>query len=402
MPRTPARFDNGITDIADARAVQRVPPPRRMESLAEQETRLDRTRARLEERYGRMVEAAPSAMILLNHAGEIETVNRRAEIILGTSRDDLLGRHVETLVPGAAALHHAALRRGYVAHSESHAVTNIDLMARRGDGGVFPVEIDLSTIETEDGPMVVAALTDVTHRREAGAARERQALDLAQSNADLQEFAYIASHDLRAPLRAISLLADWIAEDIQASAGSETLDNLRLMRQRAGRLEMLLDGLLTYSSIGHGKAPNETVELPGLVADIVDSLAPGPGFIVRFEGPVQSIATPRAPLEHVLQNLISNAIRHHDLAQGHVQVTARRLETGIEFAVRDDGPGIAPAFHKRIFAIFQTLISRDDCETSGVGLSIVQKTVESRGGRVWVESEPPRRGTIFRFTWPLA
>jgi light-regulated signal transduction histidine kinase (bacteriophytochrome) len=240
----------------------------------------------------------------------------------------------------------------------------------------------------------------VTERREEGAVRDQKAMDLARSNADLQEFAYIASHDLRAPVRAISLLADWIAEDLQASASAETLDNLRLMRQRAGRLEMLLDGLLTYSSAGHAKAPNETVNLPALVDDIVDSLAPPAGFAVHFHGPVKTIETPRVPLEHVLQNLIANAIRHHDLKTGQVIVSARRAENATEFSVQDDGPGIAPAFHHKIFAIFQTLSSRDDCETSGVGLSIVQKTVEARGGRVWVESEPPARGTVFRFTWP--
>ncbi len=358
------------------------------------------TRVRLEERYARMVEAAPTAMLLLNHAGEIETVNRQAELVLGTQRAELLSRHLETVVLGAGALHQAALRRGYVGQLQAHAMAGTDLLARRGDGSLFPVEIDLNTIETEDGPMVVAALTDVTARREEGATRDRQALDLAQSNADLQEFAYIASHDLRAPVRAISLLADWIAEDIQASAGPETLENLRLMRQRATRLEMLLDGLLTYSSAGHARAASETVHLPALVDDIVDSLAPPAGFLVRFQGPVKSIQTPRVPLEHVLQNLIANAIRHHDRTSGTVIVTARQVENGTEFGVQDDGPGIAPAFHKKIFAIFQTLSSRDECETSGVGLSIVQKTVEARGGRVWVESEPPKRGTIFRFTWP--
>jgi PAS domain S-box-containing protein len=360
------------------------------------------TRARLEERYARMVEAAPTAMLLLNHAGEIETVNRQAERILGAPRSDLLGRHLETVVLGAGPLHQAALRRGYVGHMQAHVAAETDLLARGGDGVLFPVEIDLNTVETEDGPMVVAALTDVTERREQGALRDRQALDLAQSNADLQEFAYIASHDLRAPVRAISLLADWIVEDIQATATPETLENLRLMRQRAARLEMLLDGLLTYSTAGHARAVSETVKLPGLVDDIVDSLAPPAGFLVRFHGPVKTIETQRAPLEHVLQNLIANAIRHHDRTSGTVIVTARRVENGTEFSVQDDGPGIAPAFHKKIFAIFQTLTSRDECETSGVGLSIVQKTVEARGGRVWVESEPPARGTIFRFTWPQA
>ena len=362
---------------------------------------LDAARLVLEDRYRRMVEDSPSAMILLNHAGEIETVNRQAEAILGYPRGELLGRHMETLVAGASALHQAALRRGFIGHGESRALTpDLDLTARRGDGSLIPVEIDLNTIETGDGPMVVVAITDVTERRQAGAAHAQQTADLAQSNAELQEFAYIASHDLRAPVRAISLLADWIAEDIQPIASHETLDNLRLMRQRAARLEMLLDGLLTYSSVGHAKAPSENVDLARLVQDIVETISPPVAFRIRFQGPITQLETPRVPLEHVLQNLIANAIRHHDRDSGDVVVSATCYPGGAEFSVRDDGPGIAPAFHKRVFAIFQTLTSRDDCESSGVGLSIVQKTVEGRGGRVWIDSAPPARGTIFRFTWP--
>jgi signal transduction histidine kinase len=129
-------------------------------------------------------------------------------------------------------------------------------------------------------------------------------------------------------------------------------------------------------------------------------LAPAAGMAVRYAGEDLTIETPRPPLAHVLQNLISNAIKHHDRAEGEIIVTASRTEAGVMFSVQDDGPGIPAAAHKRIFDIFQTLATRPGNETCGVGLSIVRKTVEARGGKVWVESDQAARGARFVFTWP--
>lgn len=238
--------------------------------------------------------------------------------------------------------------------------------------------------------------------RAALSEREQRAADLSRLNAELEQFAYIASHDLKAPLRAIGQLAEWIADDMQGIAGPEALENLHLMRQRTARVEMLITSLLNYARVGHTNTEPEAVNPVDLVEEIVRSIAPPPGFRVRFQGEAPVIFTQRPPLDHVLRNLISNAIKHHDRSQGEVTVSVRMSDGVAEFRVEDDGPGIAPAFHKRIFMIFQTLQSRDDQETSGVGLSIVQKIVERAGGTVWVESAPPRRGSVFLFTWPEA
>ena len=217
---------------------------------------------------------------------------------------------------------------------------------------------------------------------------------------ELQDFAHIASHDLKAPLRAITQLAAWIEEDLRGATGAETLENLRLMQQRARRLEMRIEGLLAYTRVGMAKAPAEDVDLAELVEEIGRSLSPTPGFTVRFEGQTVVVRTPRPPLEHVLQNLISNAIKHHDRASGHVVISARITGKMTEIRVADDGPGIAPEQHKRIFGIFATLVGQDEHEFAGIGLSIVQKSVTRYGGKVWVDSVPPRRGATFIFTWP--
>lgn len=233
---------------------------------------------------------------------------------------------------------------------------------------------------------------------EALAEGQQQALDLNRSNADLRQFAYIVSHDLKAPLRAISSLTGWIDEDIKGIASAETLENIRLTRQRVARMDGLLDGLLAYTRVGHDNATVETLNLSELVADIIGLLAPPSGFLVRVQGEAPQIRSPRPPLEHVLHNLISNAIKHHDRSTGNIVVSARMIDGMTEIRVEDDGPGIAPEFHERIFTIFQTLKRQDESESNGVGLSIVQKIVERLGGRVWIESAPPRRGTAFVFT----
>lgn len=372
------------------------------ESVVDAATRaLRNTGAMLEERCRCIVEAAPNAMVLVNGAGNIEMVNRQAELRFGYSRHEMLAQNMDILVPDAVRARHAALRTGFLAHAETRPMgKDSDLSGRRKDGTTFPVEIGLNTIQTEDGLMVLAAIVDITERRQAEAVRQQQTLELSRTNSDLQEFAYVVSHDLKAPLRAVSLLADWIKDDIEGNASAETLENLRLMGQRVDRLAMLLDGLLSYTRVGHSRAPVQSVDIRTLIGDIVESIAPPAGFVVRFESDETAVSTPRPPLEHVLQNLISNAIKHHDAAAGEVVVSARRHDGMIEFCVSDDGPGIAPEFHKRVFTIFQTLRARDDCEASGVGLSIVQKTVERVGGRVWIDSAPPRRGARFLFTWP--
>jgi signal transduction histidine kinase len=238
--------------------------------------------------------------------------------------------------------------------------------------------------------------------REALAMRDRQAMELAAANADLQQFAYVVSHDLKAPLRAISLLADWISEEMPPDTGNGCQENLTVMRHRISRMYMLIDSLLDYVRAGHTNAPVETVDLDEMVTEIVSLIAPPAGFAVRFAGDTRHIHTKRTPLGHVLQNLISNAIKHNDHAGGEVVVSACMRDGTPELHVADDGPGIAPSYHQRIFMIFQTLQSRDETESSGVGLSIVKKIVERAGGRVWVESAPPARGTVFCFTWPAA
>jgi signal transduction histidine kinase len=238
------------------------------------------------------------------------------------------------------------------------------------------------------------------HLLVANQARERVEADLRRSNGDLDQFAYSASHDLKAPLRGIRNLTDWIAEDVAATASADTLENLALVHNRVERLDLLLDGLLNYARIGRSGGRAEDVDVARVVADITQDLAPAAGFSVVVRGELPILCVDRAPFEQVLRNLIGNGLKHQDRGTGTVTVSARDLGSAVEFRVEDDGPGIAAHFHERIFQMFQTLNPRDEREGSGMGLAIVKRTVESYGGSVLIDSAPPRRGSAFVFVWP--
>lgn len=353
-----------------------------------------------EDPVARIVEALPTALVLVGRSGRIEMVNGRAERMFGYDRAALLGKPLETLVPERFRCRHVDLRDSFFKDMAPRPMgEGKDLFGLRKDGTEFPLEIGLNPIDNDGEPMVLAGIIDVTARREIELEKEQQRRELARSNADLEEFAYAASHDLKAPLRAILHLVQWIADDIKEIANPETLENLALLQGRAARMQRLLEGLLNYSRVGHTNSPIEEVDISEVVHDVSAMLGPPPGFIVTCEGTMPVIRTHRMPIQVVLENLISNGLKHHDRVEGRIAVSARLVDGVAEFRISDDGPGIAPEYHERIFLMFQTLASIDDTESSGIGLAIVKKQVQSHGGKIWVESIPPARGTTFVFTW---
>jgi PAS domain S-box-containing protein len=221
---------------------------------------------------------------------------------------------------------------------------------------------------------------------------------LRKSNQELEQFAYVTSHDLKAPLRAIANLSEWIEEDLADKLDDDTRYQMNLLRGRVQRLENLINGLLAYSRVGRSESEPQLVKVSELLADIIDSLDIPPQFQVEIQGEMPTLVTQLIPLQQVFNNLISNAVKHSDCQQGKITISAIEHEDSYEFAVTDNGQGIDPQYHERIFTIFQTLDNRDTKENTGIGLSIVQKAVEKQGGKIEVESELGA-GTTFRFTW---
>lgn len=252
-----------------------------------------------------------------------------------------------------------------------------------------------------NGPVRMAgSIQDVTNLHETEDELRMTAAALAHSNKDLEEFAYAASHDLRAPLRAITNLANWIKDDMADRFDDENRNRLDLLISRALRLDRLIEDLLEYSRAGRVLGKVTRTDVSELVEEIVELLSPAEGFEIARSSPLPVLNTACVPLQQILRNLIQNAIKHHDQQTGRIDISARSAGSFIEFVIADDGPGIPIEFRERIFGLFETLKPRDVVEGSGIGLAVVKRTVEKLGGTITVEPNEPR-GTTFRFTWPI-
>ncbi|WP_186776323.1 PAS domain S-box protein [Rubripirellula reticaptiva] len=226
----------------------------------------------------------------------------------------------------------------------------------------------------------------------------RYANDLEVANEELEEFAYVASHDLKQPLRGIDNLARWIESDAGDSLPAIAREHLVKLKGRVARMERLLDDLLAYSRIGRRSSEVEAIDVGQLVCEVAEFLSSPESFRVECYGLMPVLTTQRIPLEQVFRNLIGNAIKHRKRDDGHAIVSAKRIGDHYEFSVRDDGPGIASEYHERIFRMFHTLRPRDEVEASGMGLALSKKHIESHGGKISVESAEGE-GSVFRFTW---
>jgi PAS domain S-box-containing protein len=261
--------------------------------------------------------------------------------------------------------------------------------------------------DRENRPIGMCGVTmDISQRKQAEEALRQRAEEIAvmadaleERNRELDQFAYIASHDLKAPLRGIANLSQWMEEDLGDTLPAESKEQMELLRGRVRRMEALIDGILQYSRVGRVHSEPESVDVSQLLAEVVELLDPPPGFRIEVQPGMPILTAERLRLQQVFMNLVGNAIKHHNRPDGQVTVAVRDLGQWYEFSVSDDGPGIAPQYHDRIFVIFQTLLARDTMEGTGVGLSLVKKIVEHEGGRVSVESEEGS-GSTFRFTWP--
>jgi len=274
-------------------------------------------------------------------------------------------------------------------------------------------QLQEQAVELEAQAEEARALTDQLHQANDDLVAALRATEAARDAAEraveatteayraLDQFAYVASHDLKAPLRGIANLAQWIQDDLGERLDAQSTEHMRLLQGRVRRMEALIDGILAYSRAGRLLGEAERVATGPLVREVVELLAAPPGVTVEIPDVMPVFEAERVPLQQVFMNLIGNAVKHTRAVRPDAAVRVDWRDTGstLEFAVSDNGPGIAPQYHERIWSIFQTLEPRDRVEGTGIGLSVVRKIVETRGGRAWVESSPGH-GATFRFTWP--
>lgn len=238
---------------------------------------------------------------------------------------------------------------------------------------------------------------EIERRQAAQAGQERLMKCLKSSNQELQDFAHIVSHDLKAPLRGIKSLATWLVDDYQDQLDDMGKEQLGLLKTRVDRMKNLIDGVLKYSRAGRNRFEIQDIDLNQTVRDILDSLSIPEHITVTCPDDLPTVPYDPVCITQVFQNLLSNAIKYMDKEQGQIDISMTENDTQWTFNVSDNGPGIDPQYHQKVFGIFQTLQSRDTYESTGIGLALVKKIIERSGGRIWLASEEGR-GSTFSFT----
>jgi PAS domain S-box-containing protein len=359
--------------------------------------------AQMESRYRGLLEAAPDAMVVVNPAGEIVLLNVQAEKQFGYHRDELLGQKVKNIIPEGFAERLIADGTRSAAEALAQQIgTGIELNGRRKNGSEFPIEIMLSPLENAEGVLVTAAIRNITERKISEEHLVKTVGELKRSNDELQQFAYVSSHDLQEPLRMVTSYTQLLAGRYKGRLDSDADEFIAFAVDGCNRMQGLIKDLLAYSRAGtNGKvlrevsAENALKEaLANLRATIDQSSA-----VVTHDA-LPDIRTDETQLTQVFQNLVGNAIKYHGTEVPHVHVSATK-NGGSEwtFSVRDNGLGIDPQYFDRIFILFQRLHGRDEFEGTGIGLAICKKILERLGGRIWVESQP-EKGSTFYFALP--
>jgi signal transduction histidine kinase len=245
----------------------------------------------------------------------------------------------------------------------------------------------------------VWSFRDVTEKHNAQQKQAALLRQVAEINEELSHFAYVVSHDLKAPLRGVKMITEWLCEDYAEKLGPEAREELDLLQNRVGRMHNLIDGVLQYSRIGRIREDITPIDLNELIPDIVDTIAPPENVRITVKAPLPTIKSEPTRITQVFQNLLVNAVTYMDKPQGRIEVACVEQGDAWRFSIADNGPGIEEKHFERIFRIFQTLAPRDETESTGVGLTLVKKIVEMYGGAVWVESEIGHGSTFF-FTLP--
>ncbi len=282
------------------------------------------------------------------------------------------------------------------------------------DGGFQTHQTIVTAIQDKDNDVTYALftlqdLTDANNQiskfksiKAKLAAKERELenslLEVNKANKELERFAYVVSHDLKAPLRGIHNLINWIEDDLQGT-NVETSENLKLLQAQSDRMTTMIDAILNYSKVTSGPVKMEKFDAQELLNEIVEEIAIPEAFVIKFSTQLPVLISHRTKLKQVFSNLISNAVKYHNRSNGLIEISVNEKDEEFEFAVIDDGPGIAPNHHKRIFEIFKTIEADSNKKSSGVGLAIVAKIIKDFKGTIDLESDIGK-GATFKFTHP--
>lgn len=355
-----------------------------------------------EEHFRLVVESAPNALIMSDNTGTITLINKQAEIMFGYEREDFIGKKIELLVPNKFTPNHDKNRDSYHASPKAkYFGAGRDLYAVRSNGEEFPVEIGLNPIRTEDGrTSVLASIIDITERKKQEAIINKHVIELKLKNQEMEQFNYIASHDLQEPLRTVSNYIMLLNEDYEDHITDEIKMHLDTMDDAIKRMSLLVRSLLDFGRLGRDKklVKSDCNEIVENVLKDLSNLISETNAKIKIEGllPVTNIY--ETEFRQLFQNLINNAIkfRKPDIS-AEITVGCTKKSGYYEFYVTDNGIGIKEKHTNKIFQIFQRLNKNSEYEGHGIGLANCRKIAEMHGGKIWVESVPGE-GSTFKFT----
>jgi PAS domain S-box-containing protein len=355
-----------------------------------------------DERFRLVVEACPSGMIMTDADGRIVLINAEAERLFGYARQELFGRSIDILVPAMTRPGHGKLRKDFVAAPEARRMgIGRDLYGARKNGTQIPIEIGLNPIQTSDGLMILSAITDISERKRTTQELAKRSEQLERSNADLEQFAHVASHDLQEPLRMVSSYTSLIAEHYKGGTDEKIEKYIRYTLDGARRMQQLVQDLLSYSRV------DSQAEMPTLIKSEIAVKIALENLRTSIEAShaeincdeLPAVYADAAQLAQVFQNLIGNALKFSAECTPRIRVGAQRDGDKWVFYIRDNGIGIEKKYAERVFLMFQRLNERGQYEGSGIGLAIVKKIIERHGGLIWFDSKL-KIGTTFFFTIP--
>jgi PAS domain S-box-containing protein len=356
-----------------------------------------------EAKYRGLLEAAPDAMVVVNEAEQIVLLNLQAENQFGYRRDELVSQPLKNIIPEGFAERLIADGARSAADALAQQIgTGIELLGRRKDGNMFPIEIMLSPLKSAGGILVTAAIRDISERKKAEAHLMKTVEELKRSNDELEHFAYVASHDLQEPLRMVASYTQLLAKRYKGRLDSDADEFIAFAVDGSTRMQGMIQDLLLYSRAGSsGGALRELgseVALKNALENLRVTLQES-GAVVTHDS-LPTLTTDHMQLTQVFQNLVGNAIKYRSAAVPHIHICAAKDGSDRwKFSVRDNGIGIDPQYFEKIFVLFQRLHGRQEFEGTGIGLAICKKVLERLGGRIWVESQPGE-GSIFYFALP--